>query len=266
MHTSHRICSQLTRIGAFVLLSVMSSSGVGGTLPSTEIIALSQTWHYHDGMTNGVNAESPLEDYPLDSPGSRWYEPQFDVGSSDASIGAWSSGPGAFGVGGLTILDSSIQTVLFGVNDTITGENSVTTYLFRTSFELSVKQAQTKQLELQLFADDGGRLFLNGVEVLRTRLPIDSIHTDTPAAFNFPEFEFESYTIPTDGLLRPGTNTLAFELHNASVVSGDAGFGLQLSIALPEPGSLYGMLAGFFLVKLRHSGKSLNRASVSAWP
>ncbi len=105
----------------------------------------------------------------------------------------------------------------------------VTTY-FRRHFTVS---AMPQSLNLQLLADDGAVVYLNGVEVVRDNMPgrPTVITNTTPASTNRvggPENAFRPFSL-NPALLRSGDNVLAVEVHQSSAASEDLSFDVDLS-------------------------------------
>lgn len=104
--------------------------------------------------------------------------------------------------------------------------NFATTY-FRTTFVVP-NPAQAQSLNMSLLFDDGGIVYLNGVEVLRTRtMPFGAVTYQTYCSTSG-DNETTSTSVPVD-LLLPGLNTLAVEIHQSGGTSSDLSFDLQLS-------------------------------------
>ena len=190
------------------------------------------TWDYLDDLTNGWperfnGAETPQEDYPRDAAGRAWNDPAFDTQSSDKAIGAWKSAPTPFAEGSIDGFAEQNLTPMLGT------AQSHTTDLFRTSFTLSADEIYRERLWITLLADDGGILYLNGVDVFRRYMPLGQVTSLTPTTQFAPE-EYRSDPIDVAGLLRPGVNTLAFELHQSSLDSTDRGFDLALTVSNPD--------------------------------
>ena len=102
-----------------------------------------------------------------------------------------------------------------------------TTY-YRASFEVG---AVPSALELQVAADDGAVVYVNGVEVVRDNMPAGTIDNDTHAPTwrgTSSEDRLRSFAVDP-GLLHPGTNTVAVELHQAVGGLVDASFDARLT-------------------------------------
>lgn len=193
------------------------------------------TWDYFDELTNG-NADgygggpaTPDEDYPRDALGRAWYEPLFDVTTSDPVIGAWKVGTAPF-VQDLGAPAPSAGTVLAGAAP------AHTTDLFRTRFSLTVEQAAAEWIWLTGLLDDGGVLYLNGQEIHRRGMPDGPLttHTFATTILGTGTEVYTSELILVPGLLLPGENVLAVELHQAYVNTSDRIFDLELRLDDPN--------------------------------
>jgi hypothetical protein len=133
---------------------------------------------------------------------------------------AWPVGQAQFGFG-----DGDEVTVTccsFGLRPT-------TTY-FRRTFVVTNLSLITN-LTGRLLRDDGGVVYLNGVEVFRSNLdPGISISYGTLAASATEAdelYNFHEFNIPLNRLRR-GTNWLAAEIHQSSTTSSDLSFDFEL--------------------------------------
>jgi len=126
---------------------------------------------------------------------------------------------------------SATVTVINGGPDT----NHIITYYFRRNFEVIDPTAYTN-LVLRLLRDDGGIVYLNGVEVFRSNMPDGAVDYLTWAASVVPygPQESEFYATSVDpGLLISGANVLAVEIHQANNTSSDLNFDLELIPNIP---------------------------------
>jgi hypothetical protein len=115
------------------------------------------------------------------------------------------------------------------------GDAQIPTIYFRTRFELSAPVPDAV-LRFRPFVDDGAVYYINGVEVLRYRMPEGTILYDTLA--NSPAIGNAAYDGPFDVCvtnLIEGENFLAVEVHQQSLGSSDLTMGLSLSHVSPEP-------------------------------
>lgn len=142
-----------------------------------------------------------------------WTQPGFDSSS-------WAVGRPEFGYG-----DGDETTVVsYGPR---AANKHISTY-FRTTFDVpALPDAAT----IQLLADDGAAVYLNGVEVARDNLPVGPLTNTTLASSNRSggeETRLRSLQVPASAL-HAGTNTIAVEVHQDAARSSDLSFDLRLS-------------------------------------
>ena len=166
--------------------------------PSQVLILTNSLWRYLD---TGVD------------PGTAWR----GLGYDDSS---WASGLAQLGFG-----DGDEATV---INSAPNGSPIITAY-FRRSFVVS-NANQFASLALRLFRDDGGIVYINGVEVFRSNMPGGSninyftlASTATPDDGNTPF----AATVPSSMLVN-GLNVVAVEVHQNAVTSSDMSFNFDL--------------------------------------
>lgn len=127
--------------------------------------------------------------------GTAWREPGYDDS-------AWPSGWALLGYGN-------------GEEDTVIGGGRTpTTVYFRRAFTFP---AETVPIALNglLMRDDAAAVYLNGTELYRNNLPAGETSFETTAVLQVDEpeeWEFIPFTASA-GLLRPGTNVIAVEVH-----------------------------------------------------
>ena len=102
------------------------------------------------------------------------------------------------------------------------------TSYFRDQFVFNGNPAVT-QLTLVARVNDGAVFHLNGTEVARVNLPSGPLTAATPALAAQSSPPPPVTLILPPGALRPGTNVLAVEVHQAADGSTDAWFGAELS-------------------------------------
>lgn len=106
------------------------------------------------------------------------------------------------------------------------GEQKNATTYFRHEFEVA-DPGQYDELIVRVKYDDGGALYLNGVEIARANLDANA-RFDTYATAETPDEDaFFEFRIGA-GLLRSGTNLLAAEIHQVSPTSSDISFDLEM--------------------------------------
>ncbi len=141
-------------------------------------------------------------------PGAGWTSPGFN----DA---AWALGAAQLGYG-----DGDEETVVgYGPSSS---SKYITTW-FRTTFTATSIPAT---LSLDLLADDGAVVYINGVEVVRDNMPSGTITATTRASSGrsgSAENAFRTFTL-SPSAVSVGTNTIAVEVHQDSSSSSDMSF------------------------------------------
>lgn len=142
--------------------------------------------------------------------GTAWKETVYD----DVS---WASGPGPLGFERDPIAEP-IRTTL---------SERVTTFYFRTTFNVDPAAQDAASVILTHLIDDGAAFYLNGRD-LGNRVNLSSGATyQTYAQANTGDAVLGSFTLPVTEL-RPGLNTLAAEVHQLNAASSDLVFGMKL--------------------------------------
>lgn len=161
---------------------------------------------------------------PLISSGTSWK--YFDQGSMPANWntsafndGAWASGAAQLGYG-----EGDEATVVSYGPD---ANNKYTTTYFRKTFSVA-DTVGFAALSGNILVDDGAVIYLNGVEMTRMLMPGGTITYSTFALDGTIEGAYTAFTIPK-GLIKPGTNVLAVEVHQINASSSDLSFDLNLS-------------------------------------
>jgi len=193
MQTSQNQNGFVSRLHSFRL--ALASLLLPGMLSAQTLVPTGSTWKY---LADGSDQ------------GTIWSQPGFD----DA---IWPSGPAPLGFG-----DTNIVTV-------IPGQFGVITFYFRHMFTVADPSA-ISGLVVRLLRDDGGIVYLNGVEVFRSNMPNGpiSFNTFSLTAVGGPdETNYFVGNIPA-GLLVNGANLLAVEIHQVAITSSDVGFDLML--------------------------------------
>ncbi|PYI83109.1 MAG: hypothetical protein DME26_15700, partial [Verrucomicrobia bacterium] len=143
--------------------------------------------------------------------GTAWRAPTFNDSS-------WASGPAELGYGDASENRPEATVVSFGPD---AANKYITTY-FRRAF-LVANATEVIQLAARLLRDDGGVVYLNGIEVFRDNMPVGTINYLTRASNTIggaDEATFYPMTVdPT--LLVNGTNVLAVEIHQVIPTSSD---------------------------------------------
>ena len=179
-------------------------------------------WDYLDRIENENGAN---QGYPTDENGNAWNSAAFDVATS--TIGPWESELVPIQVGTIDAFPGA-PDLLFGIDAAPNGQNLITTYLFRNTFELTAEQVAEPEWILEYLVDDGAVFYINGVEVFRTpNMPAGAVGTTTLSGIGN-ESTFSSASVNLNGVLVEGVNFIAAELHQTTLDSSDAGFQLQL--------------------------------------
>jgi hypothetical protein len=176
-----------------------------------------------DVNPTAVFVPGALLDFTTFAAGSDWKfnDDGSDLGASWRAGGfddtAWKSGPAPLGFGNITA-----TTIATPAN---TPGRHITLYC-RKSFEISGAAAITSG-SLQLHADGGAIVYLNGTEVVRDNMPVGLIDFETLSTSDGNEGVFDRFSFDQN-LLVDGTNTLAVEIHNKSAGSSDMVMDLEL--------------------------------------
>jgi len=149
-----------------------------------------------------------------------------DQGTSWRAAGfddsGWATGPAQLGYGD----GDELTTVSYGADSS----NKYRTTYFRHLFNVS-DLSGISGLKIRLLRDDGAVVYLNGVEILRSNMPLTAVNyltTASSAVGGADEDTFFEYFVSTDEL-NTGHNTIAVEIHQANGTSSDISFDLELS-------------------------------------
>jgi len=156
--------------------------------------------------------------------GTAWREVDFNDSS-------WASGPAQLGYNE----GDESTLVSYGPDP---NNKYITTY-FRHSFALE-DTSNILNLVVNLLRDDGGVVYINGTEVVRSNMPTGTISYRTKAASGVggstEDTFFEYYIDPSS--LHLGTNVVAVEIHQSSGTSSDISFDFELKTAASAPSSM----------------------------
>jgi hypothetical protein len=186
----------------------------------TPLIALTNTaWRYDQ---SGIDL------------GTNWFAPEYD----DTN---WSTGFGPFDAWRVFNSPSTCRDFLPGTGDQVntcltlsnaTDTAQIPTSYFRTHFHFT-GDPKYSVLRLRQIVNDGVVYHLNGVELLRQRIPLGRVTYDTLATIPAGDAGYETFEVYAPSLVQ-GDNALAVELHQVSLDSQDLTFGLELIGILPE--------------------------------
>ena len=174
----------------------------------TVLVARGAVWRYFD-----------LGYRPAAANGDSWIAPTYP----DTS---WQQGPAVLGVAG----GATANTVATTTRRYVTGTSGtqVTTTYFRRTFTLTSTNGVTG-ITLELLRDDGCVVYLNGTELLRENMSEGEVSYDTWSSSGVGSPDQNTYFTRSvsAALLRPGTNTLAVEMHQCNSSSSDLYFDLS---------------------------------------
>lgn len=133
----------------------------------------------------------------------------------------WPSGNAQLGYGN----NGEVTEIGYGGNP----DNKYITTWFRKKFSIA-DSTLFKRYTLKLVRDDGARVFLNGMEVIRDNMQRWSVGASSTAQETVGgEDESRWFNFGLNpSLFRQGENVLAVEIHQASVSSSDMSFDLEL--------------------------------------
>jgi hypothetical protein len=148
-------------------------------------------------------------------PGADWRQRTYDDSG-------WASGPAELGYG-----NGDEATVIRGGS---VNPRPPTAY-FRHRFHVTDTHSWT-ELAFRLRYDDGAAVYLNGSEVLRANLSGTAGHTTYTGSTSANNALAQGSA--SVGLLQPGENVLAVEVHQANLNSSDLSFALELVARRPR--------------------------------
>lgn len=172
---------------------------------SRRLVPESADWRYLDGgLVPDGGMAGPWSGLDFDD--SAWPEGQAPLGYGDAQT---------------TVIDAGL-----------TDEGKALTAFFRHTFEVDPDGGVVLGATVGLRADDGARVWLDGVEVYRLGLPTGDVGPDTAASRTASgDIETTYYEEQIDAtLLTPGVHVLAVDLHQANRTSSDMTMDLWLEV------------------------------------
>lgn len=181
----------------YLYLPTAATGSVAPPRTQEILVSMGEVWRYLD---NGQGAPEG------------WQSPEFDDSG-------WKEGQAQFGYG-----DGDEKTVVdFGPDP---ANKAAVTY-FRHEFTVEDPSIFT-QLHIQLLRDDGGVLYLNGQEVMRSNLPAGDLTANSLAEKVVESDPFAFQTIPAS-YLRTGKNVIAASIHQQLPSSSDLSFDLTIT-------------------------------------
>ena len=201
MFNSDHLHPNLTGLNAMAreFLTRIKLISIGSDSISSTLVPGGAVWRYSDtGQDLGTN----------------WTQPDYDDSG-------WNSGLARLGYGDKV----AATTITYGTDPK---QKHPTTY-FRHSF-LVLEGIAITNLNFRLAVQDGAVVWLNGHEAFRTNLPAGPVgYTNLALKRVVVDAPYIFYPRNVDpGLLHPGTNTLAVEVHLNSPIMPSLGFDLGL--------------------------------------
>jgi len=197
-----------------IAVEIHQRNGTSSDLSFDLRLAESMAWSYLDDGTDQ---------------GAGWSAPGFDDS-------LWATGTGELGYG-----DGDEATVVsFGPN---AAAKFPTTY-FRHSFAVADPGA-IPGIFVSLLRDDGAVVYVNGIEVRRTNMPVGVINYltfATTAISSGGEYDYETFFVDSSSLVA-GSNTLAVEIHQSDAASTD----ISLDARIVESDGTVSVLRGPYL-------------------
>ncbi len=172
------------------------------------LVAFGSTWRYLD---NGSDQ------------GTNWQRRLFDDSS-------WSNGLAQLGYSSAPAELDEATTLNFGPDP----NNKFTTYYFRRAFTV-LNPAEFTNLVAQLLFDDGGAVYLNGQEIMRVNLPVGAAYNALASGNG--ENSLATNAVVPPSLLVIGTNVIAAEIHQQTLISSDLSFDFELRGERAVPGN-----------------------------
>ncbi len=193
----------------FFAIEPPPESGVQ-TLPPGPLLSMGMTWRHQSGTSPAT-----------------WTAVDFDDSAWPQSIA-----PMGFGECGLpTVLENNCTPGTCTDEETFACPEQFDAYYFRATFDIAVGRRADKLL-VELLADDGAVVYLNGTEVGRVRMPAGPVDSTTRAS-EFVSGSDEGQIVRLDAagaLLREGSNVLAVEVHQDDGPDRDLFFDAALSV------------------------------------
>lgn len=198
---------------------------------------LSVTWKKQEGylLSHWLLEQYQPYDSSLIASGDQWKYlvtgtgPDPDWMQLDYNDLVWAAGPSQLGYG-----DDDEQTLVEYGGDPA---NKYVTTWFRKTFIIE-DTAQFHRYTLNLLRDDGARVFVNGLAVIRDNLQrwwVGNSSLAETVIQGSEESEWISYTI-NPALFRQGDNIIAVEVHQADASSSDMSFDLELVARMNSEG------------------------------
>ncbi|MGB1206015.1 MAG: metallophosphoesterase [Chitinophagales bacterium] len=171
---------------------------IGVSYASDTLIVIGDTWQYLDDGSNQ---------------GTLWNANNFDDSN-------WQTRNAQFGYG-----DGDETTAISYGNNFL---DKHITYYFRKHFTID-NLSDVNALFIRLLIDDGAIVYLNGSEIYRKNMDVETVDFETPATANVTNTQENVFfeQIISNEFLQAGDNVLAVEVHQASPTNVDLSFDLE---------------------------------------
>ena len=136
---------------------------------------------------------------------------------------SWTQGQGLLGVENTT-LEEPLRTTL-----SLTGQ---VTYYFETEF-VHDGTGTVNEMIFNHYTDDGAVFYLNGEEIGRFNMDVDSFDATTLTSAGVGNATLRSFSVESPDLIS-GSNRLSVEVHQTSTGSSDVVFGAQVQLKVAE--------------------------------
>lgn len=170
-----------------------------------EVVDFDHVWRYNlDAGTVGLTAGWAANAHAVD-----------DI--------SWAQGQGLLGVENST-LNEPLRTTM-----TLTSQ---VTYYFETEFVYD-GTGTVSEMILNHYTDDGAVFYLNGVEIGRFNMDVESFDATTLTSAGVGNASLQSFSVESPELIA-GSNRLSVEVHQTSTGSSDVVFGAQVQLKVVE--------------------------------
>ena len=197
-------------------MKVLKGHATNGILNIKGLSLITEGYRPYEGETL-IKSNSEWRYLFKDNPPQNWMSAGFDVSK-------WPKGITSIGYG-----DSDLRTKIGG-NEL---KKTVSKIFFRHQFDLgNLETNSLKKVKVNLLADDGALIFINGREAMRYNLPQGPINLETKAlkvTKGHGEMVYTNFSIPASFLL-PGENTVSVILFQRKGQSSDMRFDLQMMV------------------------------------
>jgi hypothetical protein len=112
-----------------------------------------------------------------------------------------------------------------------------TTTYFRARFQVP-PGAELEEAWIDALVDDGAVVWINGVDVLRLRMPVGPVDSSTLASVAVGDASWSPGNLVAKGAIVPGDNVIAVEVHQATPADADLAFAAALRATVkPKAGA-----------------------------